>query len=360
MKINLTGPCNHLGYGIATLNLALALRKLNHQVAWWPIGQPTSDPAHHGEVMRMINAQEFFDPNAPSVKIWHQFDMAQHVGRGPRCGMPIFEVTEFNRREKHHLDSLDKILVNSHWAMQVVNMNLPLRVRDTFVSPLGVDRTIFHENVGQPQRLWTTFLNIGKWEKRKGHDLLTIAFNKAFEPRDRVRLWMMNDNPFLKPEDTAKWHDLYKNTKMGNAISFLPRVATTEEVAKVMSEADCGVFPARAEGWNLELLEMMSMGKQVITTNYSAHTEYCTNENSMLINIDKLESAVDGVWFHGTGQWAEFTDDQIDQLVVHLRSVHANKNRGVNVAGIETANRFSWEAAAQRLVRCLELPSTDY
>ena len=51
--------------------------------------------------------------------------------------------------------------------------------------------------------------------------------------------------------------------------------------------ADCGLFPARAEGWNLELLEMMACGKQVIATNYSAHTEFCTKENSILIESDE-------------------------------------------------------------------------
>ena len=39
-----------------------------------------------------------------------------------------------------------------------------------------------------------------------------------------------------------------------------------------MAEAHCGVFPARSEGWNLGLVEMLSMGRHVIATDYSAHT----------------------------------------------------------------------------------------
>ena len=52
-----------------------------------------------------------------------------------------------------------------------------------------------------------------------------------------------------------------------------------------MSQVDCGVFPSRAEGRNLELLEMMSAGKHVITTDYSAHTEFCTKDNAGLVPI---------------------------------------------------------------------------
>ena len=56
-----------------------------------------------------------------------------------------------------------------------------------------------------------------------------------------------------------------------------------------MAKTDCGVFPARAEGWNLELLEMMSCNKPVIATNYSAHTEFCDDKNCMLIDIEDME-----------------------------------------------------------------------
>ena len=68
-----------------------------------------------------------------------------------------------------------------------------------------------------------------------------------------------------------------------------------------MSQTDCGVFPARAEGWNLELLEMMSCGKNVIATNYSSHTEFCNSENCMLVETTELEDAHDGKWFRGQG-----------------------------------------------------------
>jgi glycosyltransferase involved in cell wall biosynthesis len=169
---------------------------------------------------------------------------------------------------------------------------------------------------------------------------------------------MMNYNTHLSAEDNEAWQQRYATTKMGKQVSFLPRVKSTLEVAKVMGDVDCGVFPARAEGWNLELLEMMSMGKQVIATDYSAHTQYCNADNCKLISIDELEDAKDGVWFSGEGQWAKFGDNQMEQLIHHMRQVHASK--ALNVAGIETAKRFSWKAAAERVVQCIQMDGTDY
>ena len=123
-----------------------------------------------------------------------------------------------------------------------------------------------------------------------------------------------------------------------------------------MAQTDCGVFPARAEGWNLELLEMMSCGKQVIATNYSAHTEFCNHNNCLLIDTDNVEPAQDGKWFFGQGNWAKIEQKQFHSLVEHMRMIHDLKQSGklnINSSGIETAVKFSWENTAKEIVNVL-------
>lgn len=361
MNINLQGPCNQLGYGVATTQLALSLDELGHNIAWWFIGPHEFDDCYKFQIDKMIRNQELFQYNAPSIKIWHQFDLASRIGTGIHCGMPIFELDRLTQREAHHLNSLDKIFVCSHWAMDVVNHTLPRRSADTYVIPLGVNRSIFNETIGSPQPGWTTFLAVGKWEVRKGHDVLIEAFNKAFTPRDRVRLWMMTHNPLISDELNKEWENKYKNTKMGAQISFIPREQSQSGVAAIMGDANCGVFPAKAEGWNLELLEMMSMGKHVIATNYSAHTEFCDKDNCRLIEVDEMEEANDGMWFNGEGQWAKFGESQIEQLINHMRQVHRDIKEGkiLNNKGISTAERFSWTNSANRLIKCIEMDRSD-
>jgi glycosyltransferase involved in cell wall biosynthesis len=130
----------------------------------------------------------------------------------------------------------------------------------------------------------------------------------------------------------------------------LERVGGHEELAALMRAADCGVFPARGEAWNLEVLEMMSCGRPVIVTDFGGPTEYVDRSNALLIEIDDLEPAADPVWNtvfseRKTGEWAHLGERQIDQLVAHLRDVHARKQAGDalrNDAGIATAERSSW------------------
>ena len=357
MNLNVISPINQLGYGIAGLNIVKALSELEHDVSLFTIGHVEAPPDYSNVLQSCVNNAGVPDFNAPCLRIWHQHSMAEFVGRGQHIGFPIFELDTFTAQEMHHLDYLDKIFVCSQWAKDVVVTNLYNQYKNdnitlnTHIIPLGVDRDIFRE--APSPRKETVFFNCGKWEVRKGHDILVKAFNEAFGEEDDVELWMMCENPFYSREENANWEMMYKESGLGNKIRMIPRQQTQNDVYNIMIQTDCGVFPARAEGWNLELLEMMSCGKQVIATNYSAHTEFCDNNNCLLINTDGVEPAQDGKWFFGQGNWAKIEDAQFNSLVEHLRMIHDLKQSGnlhTNSGGIETAKKYSWENTAKEII----------
>lgn len=41
---------------------------------------------------------------------------------------------------------------------------------------------------------------------------------------------------------------------------------------------DCFVLPTRGEGWGMPLLEAMAYGRPVIATDWSAHTDFMTED----------------------------------------------------------------------------------
>ena len=358
MNINFTAPCNTLGYGYVGFNILKSLYDLGNEIAFWPIGPVEAHPGSHDMIKECINKQGSYDREAPSFRHYHQFDLAQHVGKGQHIGSTVFELDTLTNREVNHLMSQDKICVPTAWAKRVLEKN---KVSGPPIHILhhGIDRNIFNEKVeqGKNPNNTTKFINIGKWEVRKGHDVLVEAFNKAFTPKDNVSLMMACHNPFFDEVKNNEWANLYLNSEMGKArkITVLGgRFKSQEDVAALMAYNDCGIFPSRAEGWGLESFEMMSMGKPVILTNYGGHTEYANNDNSMLIDIEELEPAYDGVWFNGNvGLWAAINDNQIDQIIEYMRKVHEHKqcgSLGANLKGIETAKLMSWEAAAKGLV----------
>lgn len=339
------GPICSTGYGVATYNICKQLiNKFNLYIM--PISNTI--PIEYNDISESFlwNKSISYNSEYPSIKIWHQNDLFSHLSKTRRIGFPIFELDTFSDLEISSMSSCDDLFVCSQWAQQILDKyNLK-----SSVVPLGVDTEIFKpSSINRYGK--TIFLNCGKWEIRKGHDILVNAFNQAFTHNDNVELWMMSDNIVL-PEINEHWEKLYKTSKLSDKIKIIPYQATHKDVFNIMRQADCGVFPSRAEGWNLELLEMMACGKTVITTNYSAHTEYCTGSNALLINIDDLELANDGLWFHNNGFWASLGTSQFEQLVQHMRSVHQKKNENgsqsiVNQNGIITASKFSWANSAE-------------
>jgi len=351
--INLIAPINNLGYGVAGYNILKELYKIDNSISLYPISQPQDFTGE--ELDTAIKNQERCLINRPCVKIWHQNDLTTRVGNGKFIGFPIFELTKFNPKEVTSLHHCNKVFVCSKWAKQIILQNTKFREDDVHVVPLGVDNSIFSPSTTSGRQS-TVFFNCGKWEKRKGHDILLECFNNAFSENDNVELWMMCDNPFIG-EGNQNWQNLYKNSKLGSKIRMIPRQKTHQDVMSIMRQADCGVFPSRAEGWNLELLEMMALGKNVIATNYSAHTEFCDENNCHLIEIDNMETAFDGVFFDGQcGLWAEMSENQKEQTIEHMKNTHSTKQNlglSINSAGVDTATHFSWKNSAQELINGL-------
>lgn len=353
-NLNMICPIGFTGYGIASVNILKYLSKI-YNISLFPVGNPKIETQEEFHVVQnAINNQESFDYNAPCFKIWHQFDLALRAGRGPFTVFPFFELDKLTNREVHHLSYADKIIVASNWAKSVVknnNVKIP-----TFVAPLGVDRTIFNNNRVNPDAskdLPYIFITVGKWEIRKGHDIIIECFNNAFNTDDNVELWMVTENPFLNEEQTKAWINMAQSSKMSSKIRLFNRLQTHDNLAEVMSYSNCGLFVSRGEGWNLELLEMMSMGKPVIATNYSSHTEFCNKDNSYLIDITETEPAVDNKWFNGEGNWAKITDSNKEQIVEQMRYVYSN-NIKTNPGGIATAIEHSWENTANIISNILE------
>jgi glycosyltransferase involved in cell wall biosynthesis len=293
-----------------------------------------------------------FDAEAPSIRIWHQNDLAMFPGGGEHIGWPIFELDRFDDIERNHLESVDRLFVCSQWAKDVLKkQGMESRVD---VVPLGVDGSVFYvdEDARAKRRYFTKgktiFLNVGKWEVRKGHNELLEAFNSAFTPEDNVELWMMNQNPFIGVHN-ENWKTRYVASTMGPKIKLLPRVNTQAELRVLYNTVDFGVFPAHAEGWNLEPLEMMACGVPSIVTNYSGHTEFCNDSNSYLVEPNGMEKAQDGIggrWFHGQGEWCTFS---VDDLVDAMQKAHADRQANAPsdyerlcLGSLETAKKFTW------------------
>lgn len=349
MNMHLMSPLGGTGYGYVSLNILQELSQ-NHDIGISLIGQPNVESNEQAKIVQQaIEAVHHLPLDTPSLKIWHQFDLLVRPGKGKYFAFPFFEIDEFNDKEKYHLNTADEIIVSCSWAKKIIeNAKIDKPVH---IVPMGVDSKIFNPNSNQPHDKYV-FMTIGKWEKRKAHDTIIHCFNQAFTQEDEVELWMVTENPFLKPEEKQQWVSLVDESPLRDKIKLFPRLPSHESVAQVMSYADCGIYISRGEGWNLELLETMAMNKPVIASNYSAHTEYCTPENSFLVDMPETELALDNKWFFGTSNWGKIGDDQINQTISHMRKCF-EEHIIDNPAGLETAQKLSWKNSCHQLIGCM-------
>jgi glycosyltransferase involved in cell wall biosynthesis len=345
-KLNMMCPINFTGYGITSFNIYKCLRE-KLDICLFPIGQAQVDSDEYSEKLKEdIAKQNTFNNEDTFFKIWHQFDLASRIGNKKYGALTFFEIDKLKNIETRMINNMDVIFVASDWAKDVLESNdvtIPI-----VVSPLGIDPKIFNEDVNTTVSKETNkyvFLNIGKWEIRKGHDLLVEIFNDAFTENDNVELWMLNHNPFLSTEENNMWIGLYKNSKLGSKIKVFPRINTHSDVAKLIALSDCGIFPARAEGWNNEVPEFFALNKPVILTDYSAHTQYANQDNAYLIDISNVCAAKDGKFFNGFGNWADIGDSQIEQTIEHMRYVYKNDIR-TNPSGVKMAKTLTWSNTA--------------
>jgi len=170
---------------------------------------------------------------------------------------------------------------------------------------------------------------------------------------DAIRDYFLNYNPFINTGN-EQWKRKYISSPMGEKIKILPRVSTQAQLKQLFNHVDCGVFPSHAEGWNLEILELMACGARIIATDYSGHTEFLNKDNASLLDATGTESAQDDRWFHGQGNWCTY---DVDQLVEAMRSFHKEKQSGNYKVSDEalktTVDKFTWTKSIEKIEQVL-------
>lgn len=345
--INLSTPINFLSYGYCGINIFNELQKLTN-VNLFPIGSIEFESKYKHIVELGVELSKTWNRNNVSVKIMHQNMLDLHPISRFYVGFPFFELDNFNTVERQHLKNQDHIFVASTWAKQLIEEKIGV---DCSVINLGVDRSIFYPNPSNINREKVVFLNIGKWEKRKGHDVLANAFFRTFKDIDDVELWMMPTNKFLTKEQDRYWNDYYKKN-LGEKFIRIPNLPSPSDVAEIINKSDIGIYPHRAEGFGLPLLESISCGKRIIATNYSAPKDYLNKDNSSLIDIRDLEKAEDGIFFFGSGNWAKLDSVYFDELCESMYYEYKliKKGRTINYSGVETAEKFTWSNTALNIL----------
>ena len=291
------------------------------------------------------------DPAVPAVGLGPIERMIGLVG-SRRIAYVVWETTVLPRDKATILRSMDEVWVPSNWGRDIFIANGldPQKVR---VVPEGVDVETFKpdatRNAARPR---FRFLFVGKWENRKGVDLLIKAYRQEFAPDEPVELVLHASNPYI-PE-----FDLDRRIERSLRIPFGRRRTPPITASRPMSEnglvalynsCDAFVLPTRAEGWGLPIPEAMACELPVIITAYSAPLDYLDSDIAYLIDVKRQVPIRDRYFFpdgRALGTWAEPDIRSLRRLMRHVfeNPVEA-RAKGARARAAICAN-WTWDHAA--------------
>lgn len=266
------------------------------------------------------------------------------------------------------VERCDRLWVHSRWiARQAVEAGVPCsRVA---VVPHGIDPAVFRPD-GRRLSLPVTkpfrFLFVGAPVLRKGIDILLAAFRVAFTRADPVCLVIKSN-----PADPAYPHVEHEAQVRAMAadqtapeVVLVNRYLDPSDLAALYRACDVGVFPYRAEGFCMPILEAMACGVPSIAPRFGACLDFCSDRTSYLMPVRRVRVPLDRtVAINSRGIQEEvaavdFGEVEIPTLVAYLRRVAASpagERQARSRCGARLARaRFTWADTMRTVVRELE------
>ena len=184
------------------------------------------------------------------------------------------------------LRTADAVVPCSHGLLEEIRMLEP-RLRKVVVIQNGIDPLPAEGEPAIRREDGTeVVVTVGRFEERKGHDILLAAFRRVLERRPKARLWILGgEGPAL--ESTRA-----QAAELGDRVSVLVNVPHGQ-IAATLRQADVFAFSSRwrkgemGEGLAIALLEAGSLGLPVVTTRCCGAEEAVEDGvTGLLVNLE--------------------------------------------------------------------------
>ena len=355
MRLLVNAPINGLSFGNVSVNILRELFKKNIDLVFFPIGDKAEmdaydkiDPDFVKYLQSATNDRySKISKDIPSLKLWHIFGSETRYSKNQSL-FTFHEVSEVTNIEKNLLKLQDNIFVSSNYTKNIFNLNGLDNVTHV---PLGFDNDFQITNKTYLQDK-IHFGILGKFENRKNTARIIKSWLKLFGNKPEYQLSCAITNPFL---DKARFqNELLKvlEGKNYNNLNFVPYMQTNSEVNDYLNSIDIDLGGlSGAEGWNLPSFNATALGKWSVVINATAHKDWATKDNSILIEPSSLKDCYDDVFFKkgqsfNQGQFFDISDQEMDDAI--LKSLSYAKTP--NPEGLKLQKQFTYENTVETIL----------
>jgi glycosyltransferase involved in cell wall biosynthesis len=355
MKLLVNAPINALSFGNVSTNILRELYKKEIDLVFFPIGDKAELEAYDKINLSFVkylqsatnSRYEKIEKNIPTLKLWHIFGSETRYSKNQSL-FTFHEVSEVTSIEKNLLNLQDRIFVSSNYTKNIFELN---GVKNVTYVPLGFDTDFYITN--------KTYLEdkihfglLGKFESRKNTARIIKTWLKLFGNNPKYQLSCAITNPFL---DKSKFqNELLKmlEGKQYNNLNFVPYMQTNSEVNDFLNSIDIDLGGlSGAEGWNLPSFNATALGKWSVVMNATAHKDWATSYNSILIEPSSLKDCYDDVFFKkgqafNQGQFFNISDEEMENAI--LKSVSYAKKP--NSEGLKLQKEFTYEKTVETIL----------
>ena len=274
---------------------------------------------------------------------------------GYKIGYNVWESTKYSEQFFQQLLTLDELWVPTKWQKEIsIKQGYP--EDKIFVIPEGVDGRIFKPSSKLKKQDKFQFVIVGRWDYRKGIKESIRGFLEAFPDNPNVELLLNVENPypvdgFNTTEERLKHYGL-EDPRI-KVLKFLNR----KQYISLLQNANVLISCARAEGWNLPLIEAMACGTPSIYTKCSGQLEF-TEGKGLGVEILGEEPATnnqDLSYEHNIP--GNFYPPDLEDLVVKIKDSYENYvdwKQWHLKRSKEIREQFSWKNQAKKAYERLQ------
>jgi glycosyltransferase involved in cell wall biosynthesis len=352
MRVFLFGQRNNLGGGTHFGGFVDAMKSLAN------IGELVEEVEASGKKISPV--AKLVQPNDVSVFFFPS--LSEQWVKGTIIKWGIFETNRLPDDYTSYLKRSHLIWVPSQWAKGVLIAH-GLDGDQIHVVHEGVNPDIYHPYC-RPKSSTNgifRFFMCGKKETRKGLNELLEGFKIAFGGDEKTEMhlkadyfWGSQGQADEKQDELARQIDALGLT---NVVPISGALSTTD-MSRLYNNYDAMIFPSRAEGWGLPLIEAIACGLPVVSTYYSGHTEYLAAIHGKYVRLDHQLHPITCPeflqhWKSG-GQWAVSSPEEIAAKMIFLKENYSSFQQKAMTASHTVRNSFSWRHAADQAVGSLQ------